>query len=431
MLHLDAHLSRRAFLGFSAAAAAALSPLGRHLTAAAALPTYVLPYPGGFVWQCVQGNNSGGSHSGRAAFAWDFRMPQGSPILAARDGLVGMLKQDSFQSCPQNIYSCPDWNNYIVIDHGDGSSAAYLHGFQNGGRVRLGQRVKQGDVIGISGTTGQSGGPHLHFQVQHTNPALYIAQSFAIGFAEVSETGGVPVRRGTYRSGNVHVPDFDIRGGHYYTQTNGTGSPSRGFAVTDEAGVPMWSTLVGGGGAGTIGYPLSRRFHLDGTSSVCQVFQRQVFDWSMDLKRMRAINISELPATPLDPASWLQMQTAIPLNPNLDESDRTWNQYATAQMTALDSEPRIKAAYWSVDDPIRHFGLPLGPVTETPNAIQLKTAYASFQISKRDSAFAKTGDLTVSSHGDLILDAEPFSRRAFEPEPLFPDETIALLIPAA
>ncbi|MBV9120585.1 MAG: M23 family metallopeptidase, partial [Chloroflexi bacterium] len=239
-------LTRRRFLALGAGAMAVLSPAGQAVLRAAALPTYWLPYPGGFVWQCVQGNNSGGSHSGRAAFAWDFRMPEGSPIMVSRDGVVSMLKQDSNQSCPQNIYACPDWNNYIVIDHGDGSSAAYLHGFQNGARVRLGQRVKQGDIIGISGTTGQSAGPHLHFQVQHSDPTLYVAQSFPVGFAEVSENGGVPVRRNSYASANASAADFDIRGGHFFTQTSGSNTPGLGFSVSDEGDVPMWSTLLGG-----------------------------------------------------------------------------------------------------------------------------------------------------------------------------------------
>src|SRR5437764_14905900 len=100
-------LSRRHFLGLAGSAVAVLSPLGALAAKAAALPTYLLPYPGALVWQCVQGNNSGGSHSGRAAWAWDFRMPQGSPVMAARDGVVSMLKQDSDKSCPGNIYSCP------------------------------------------------------------------------------------------------------------------------------------------------------------------------------------------------------------------------------------------------------------------------------------------------------------------------------------
>lgn len=426
-------VSRRRFLGLSVATAASLSPLGRLAVHAAALPTYFLPYPNGLVWQCVQGANSGGSHSGRAGWAWDFRMPQGSPIMAARDGVVSMLKQDSDQSCPQNIYSCPDWNNYIVIDHGDGSSASYLHGFVNGARVRLGQQVKQGDIIGISGTTGQSGGPHLHFQVQTTTPGAYIAQSFPIGFAEVTENGGMPVRRGSYRSSNQGAADFDIRAGHFYTQTNGSGRAGTGFSVSDESGVPMWGTFIGGGGVASVGYPLSRRFTVRGSDYVYQVFQRQVFEWSSSQKRMRAINIPELPPAPLDGAIWLQGQTAVGLEPDFSNYERAWSLYAAERLASLELEPRMKAAYYSVDDPIRRFGLPTSLPTEAANgsAIGLRTVYANFQIARRDTPFAKTGDLTVSNAGDLVLEAEPISRRAFEAERLFADENITMIVPAS
>ena len=129
----------------------------------------------------------------------------------------------------------------------------------------------------------------------------------------------------------------------------------------------------------------------------------------------------------------LPTQAAVPVNPDLTESDRAWDIYAAARLAALETEPRIKAAYWSIDDPIRRFGLPTGLLTEAANgsSVGLKMAYASFQIARRDTPFAKAGDLTVSNHGDLILDAEPFSRRVFEPEPLFPDQQIAMVIPAA
>ena len=49
---------------------------------------YKLPWPGGRSFQCTQGNRSGFSHTGRAAYAWDFGMAVGSEIVAAADGTV-------------------------------------------------------------------------------------------------------------------------------------------------------------------------------------------------------------------------------------------------------------------------------------------------------------------------------------------------------
>jgi murein DD-endopeptidase MepM/ murein hydrolase activator NlpD len=56
--------------------------------------------------------------------------------------------------------------NYIRILHDDGSMAVYAHLAPEGTQVRPGQRVRRGERIGLSGNTGYSGGPHLHFVVQ-------------------------------------------------------------------------------------------------------------------------------------------------------------------------------------------------------------------------------------------------------------------------
>ncbi|MBV8085807.1 MAG: peptidoglycan DD-metalloendopeptidase family protein [Chloroflexi bacterium] len=429
----DHLISRRHFLGLAAGVTAAASPLGLLASRAATLPTYVLPYPGSLTWQCIQGNNSGRSHTGRAAFAWDFRMPQGSPVMAARDGVVAMLKQDSNQSCPQNIYACPDWNNYIVIDHGDGSSAAYLHGYQFGARVKLGQRVKQGDVIGISGTTGQSAGPHLHFQVQHTDPNLYVAQSFPVGFAEVADNGGVPVQRGNYKSANALAADFDILNGHFFTQSNANpqSGGGKGFAVTDAQDAPLWSGLQSGGGVSVAGYPLSRRFTIDAIQRMYQVFQRQVLEWDMAAKQLRSIPISELPPQPLTGDVWAVVQTALPSSIEWSAVSSAWDQFAAAKLASLEAQPRFKAAYQAAGDGIARYGLPQSLANDTPGGISLRMSYASFQISKRDSPFGKAGDLNISQSGDLFLDAEPFSHYSLLPQQLFPEDPLAVVIPAA
>src|SRR5437016_5068745 len=212
-------IPRRAFIGLSFGAALTLSPLGTLIARALPQPVYKLPVPGEFTVRVIQGINSGRTHVGRSAFAWDFRMPEGSPMTAARAGRVWMMKQDSDSGCPQlRDLNCPELNNYIVLDHGDGTSSLYLHGVHDGARVRLGQFVEQGDMIGLSGNTGQSFGPHLHFQVQHNNGGQYVSQSFQIAFEGVPDKDGVPITRGEYKSSNKRVGDFDLRDGHFFAQ---------------------------------------------------------------------------------------------------------------------------------------------------------------------------------------------------------------------
>ena len=62
-----------------------------------------------------------------------------------------------------------DKANHVVILHDDGSYATYAHLLIGKIEVEVGDRVETGDVIGYSGNTGFSTGPHLHFVVQHNN----------------------------------------------------------------------------------------------------------------------------------------------------------------------------------------------------------------------------------------------------------------------
>src|SRR6185437_185321 len=58
--------------------------------------------------------------------------------------------------------------------------------------------------------------------------------------------------------------DYDIASGHFFTQTNGRKDSRSGFAVTDADGVPFWSAFQALGGVDVLGYPVTRRFELDG-----------------------------------------------------------------------------------------------------------------------------------------------------------------------
>lgn len=158
----------------------------------------------------MQGNNGSFSHKGAQAYAWDFEMSTGSVVEAARAGTVRAIAQDS------NVGGT-DWKediskaNYVVIDHGDGTSGAYLHLMFHGVLVHPGDRVTQGQPIAYSGATGFASGPHLHFQVEKTDPSSWYSQSLPARFAEVNANNGVPVEGSDYVSGNtiaslLHAP---------------------------------------------------------------------------------------------------------------------------------------------------------------------------------------------------------------------------------
>lgn len=127
---------------------------------------------GGYVWP-VPSSHYVSSRYGLRVYPFggtDFHMgqdiaaPTGAPIVASRSGKIIL-----------QVYH-PSYGNYVVVDHGDGVSTVYAH--MSGFASSLGASVNAGDIIGFIGSTGDSTGPHLHFEVringQHTDPAAYI-----------------------------------------------------------------------------------------------------------------------------------------------------------------------------------------------------------------------------------------------------------------
>ena len=85
----------------------------------------------------------------------DFTAPQGTPIYATGNGTVS-----------ESGFSEGGFGNHVEIDHGYGYETVYGHMVKV--KVRKGQKVKRGDVIGWVGSTGKSTGPHCHYEV-HIN----------------------------------------------------------------------------------------------------------------------------------------------------------------------------------------------------------------------------------------------------------------------
>ncbi len=123
---------------------------------------YRMPFGGTSQRGISQGYNGRFSHKGLGRYALDFPMPWGTPILASRGGVIVEVINDMVASGTRTGEFEKD--NRVVIEHRDGTFAIYAH-LRHGGPARVGQRVRQGDLIGLSGDTGFSTGPHLHFEV--------------------------------------------------------------------------------------------------------------------------------------------------------------------------------------------------------------------------------------------------------------------------
>ncbi len=88
-------------------------------------------------------------------YGMDFTAPRGTPIFATGDGTV--VRADSNSS---------GYGNHVRIDHGFGYVSLYGHlRARKPYNVKVGQKVKRGDIIGYVGSTGRSQGPHLHYEV--------------------------------------------------------------------------------------------------------------------------------------------------------------------------------------------------------------------------------------------------------------------------
>jgi hypothetical protein len=165
---------------------------GQVYTDAAASP-YVLPYPPSVAYAMPLGNCSRSFHGPDQPdrYAYDFAMPIGSTITAARAGRVVHVVESG------QDYGFP--NNLVVVDHGDGTFAQYMHLTRDGAEVPVGAQVEPGDVIGRSGATGLAGTPHLHFVVTRDAwPWPYHA--VPVSFRDASPSH-VPLRDGTvYRA---------------------------------------------------------------------------------------------------------------------------------------------------------------------------------------------------------------------------------------
>ena len=129
------------------------------------LARYRMPFEDGKTFRIDQyfGGRITTHNTEHDAHAIDIAMPEETPIVAARAGIVVDVTLDNFAGAADP--SLVDRANSVTIQHDDGTVAQYAHLAPRAALVSRGQHVAAGDRIGLSGNTGYSSGPHLHFSV--------------------------------------------------------------------------------------------------------------------------------------------------------------------------------------------------------------------------------------------------------------------------
>lgn len=169
-------------------------------TSGASAQHRLLPYEAGSKYRLTCGHGCYG-HVGWGYWAWDFGMPQGTPVVAVHAGTVRAVKGWSRTGGCSSAYAA--YANYVVLAKGDGTESLYLH--LSSTVVSAGQRVARGQLLGYSGSTGWACGAHLHLQIQRSpvggsggsgsyNPSVR-AYFYDTGKAYDPRTGDWPLSR--------------------------------------------------------------------------------------------------------------------------------------------------------------------------------------------------------------------------------------------
>ena len=159
-----------------------------------------MPYPTGSTFAVLQGFHGAFSHRGSNEFAIDFDCPVATPVVAARPGMVVATN-----AAAQGSGTTPDFleytrTNFVLVLHDDGTLGEYMHLAPSGVEVHPGQRVQRGEELALSGNTGFSSTPHLHFQVMTAGEDGRSARSFPFRIAVAPDRAEEPVQGRSYRA---------------------------------------------------------------------------------------------------------------------------------------------------------------------------------------------------------------------------------------
>lgn len=169
---------------------------GQHPQAHDDATVYRLPYGPGSRFRVIQGPDSGFTHRGRDRHGIDWALPQGTLVRAARGGRVIGRYQDAAPGGASGEHLGRD--NFVWIEHDDGTVGWYAHLKRNSLLVAQGDRVEAGAPLGRAGASGFASEPHLHFQVSTPSHGEDAYETLPVVFELGPGRVGTPAQGETY-----------------------------------------------------------------------------------------------------------------------------------------------------------------------------------------------------------------------------------------
>jgi hypothetical protein len=212
----------------------------------------------------------------------------------------------------------------------------------------------------------------------------------------------------------ARAADYAVSNGRFFSQTNGRKDSAAGFAVTDDGGVPLWSAFQTLGGVDCLGYPVTRRFELDGFT--VQAFQKAVLQWRPDQKAFNFLNTFDV-LHDRGRDDWLATyRQTPPPGDNAADAKLAWPAVVERHVAMLDAAPApLKERFLGDPKWLDHYGLPVS-VQDFPNSVVVRAQRATLQYWKEAVPWAAKGSVSIANGGDLAKEAGLFPWLAVTPE---------------
>ncbi len=245
-------------------------------------------------------------------------------------------------------------------------------------------------------------------------PVALAGRSGAAVAARLDQPGWYALRLGAPTD---RPADYEIPQGRFFTQTNGRREQGSfaGYSVTNADGIPFWDAFQAMGGVDLLGYPVSRRFELDGFT--VQAFQKAVLQWRPDQGgEVWFLNTFDV-LHDRGKDDWLEVyrQTPRPFDTRPD-AGLPWEQVVARHLAFLDKVPApLRERFLADPQWLDRYGLPVA-TAEYPNVVVVRAQRATFQYWKVAVPWAQQGEVTMANGGDLAKEAGLWPWLAVTPE---------------